>query len=71
VRCEACNKNLTDREASRKYLNWREIQNTEERYINLCDNCIKDTGLAGIENPLASNEEIQDDNEADETNEDQ
>jgi 2-phosphoglycerate kinase len=71
MRCEACNKNLTDREASRKYLNWRDIPNPEARYIMLCDGCIKDTGLSGIENPLASNEEIQDDGETDERNEDE
>lgn len=64
MRCEACNKNLTDREASRKYLNWQQIQNPEQRYIGLCDRCIQDTGITGWhENLSTSNEEIQDENE--------
>lgn len=67
MRCRACNKNLTDREASTKYKDWQEIKDSSQWYIELCDTCIKDTGLSGIENPLTSNEEIQDENE---TNED-
>lgn len=63
MRCRACNKNLTDREASNKYLGWREIKDSSQWYIELCERCIKDTGLSGIENPLASNEEIQDEEE--------
>jgi hypothetical protein len=63
MRCLGCNKNLTDREASRKYLNWREIPNPEERYIGLCDPCIRDTGLMYQEDPRASDEEFQDETE--------
>lgn len=70
MRCEACNKNLTDREASTKYLNWREIANPEDRYIGLCDGCMKDTGLSGLQDPAASPEEYEDTLEEEEDEED-
>lgn len=60
MRCSSCDKNLTDREASRKYLHWQEIPNPEERYINLCDHCIQHTGLSYEEDIRASDEEFQD-----------
>lgn len=62
MRCKACNWNLSDRAASRKFLGWREITNTEDRYISLCDGCIQGTGLNYEEDQRASNEELQDEN---------
>lgn len=63
MRCKACNKNLTDREASTKWSNWREIENPEERYIMLCDRDLAEAGLIGIQNQVASDEEVQDETE--------
>lgn len=60
MRCLACNCNLTDREASRQYVDTTEIKNPEDKYIGLCDDCIRDTGLDYIENPLTSKEPVQD-----------
>lgn len=65
MRCRACNHNLSDRAASRKFLNWREIKNSEERYLGLCDPCIVGTGLTFEEDVRASNEEFEDDEEVD------
>ena len=45
MRCLSCNEALSDREANRKYLDWKNISNTEERYIGLCDNCLRDSDL--------------------------
>lgn len=39
MRCRACNELLKDKEANRKYVDWRDIPNPEERYIGLCDPC--------------------------------
>jgi hypothetical protein len=66
VRCKACNKNLTDREASTKWPNWTEIENPEERYIMLCDKDIALAGLTGVQNQLASDEEVEDEREQEE-----
>ena len=60
MRCRACNKNLSDREASTKWNNWREISNPEERYIELCGPCLADSGITGTQNPNASEEEYED-----------
>lgn len=40
MRCLACNKELSDYEANRKYVNHAEIKSPELKYISLCDNCI-------------------------------
>lgn len=40
MRCLACNKELSDKEASKKYKNHLEIKNPEERYIGLCSGCL-------------------------------
>ena len=45
MRCRSCNEAMSDRETNRKYVNWREITNTEERYISLCDGCLQDSDL--------------------------
>lgn len=45
MRCLACNKELTDKESSRKYSNHMEIKNPEERYIGLCSKCSYDTDV--------------------------
>lgn len=68
MRCASCNKNLTDREASTKYADWHKIPNPEDRYIGLCDGCMRDTGLTGVQDPLASPQEFED-NLEEETNE--
>ena len=48
--CLSCDRAMSDRETNRKYINWKEIQNTEERYISLCDNCLKDSDLFYMDN---------------------
>ena len=45
MRCRACNEAMSDRETNRKYVNWKEIENTEERYISLCDSCLQESDL--------------------------
>lgn len=45
MRCLSCDVALSDKEANRKYVNWKEISNTEERYIGLCDNCLQESDL--------------------------
>lgn len=42
MRCLACNVELTDNEANRKYVNHHEIKNPEDKYIGLCSNCMSD-----------------------------
>lgn len=62
MRCLACNCAMSDREASRKYVNYQELPEGEARYIGLCDHCIQDTDLVFVENPLANTdkEELDD-----------
>lgn len=64
MKCVACDSFLTDRQASRKYLNWREMPEGEGRYIMLCDRCIVDTDLIYSENSSANNEETTDDEDS-------
>ena len=45
MRCLSCDNSMSDREANRKYVDWRKIQNTEDRYIGLCDSCLQDSDL--------------------------
>lgn len=56
MRCLACDVVLSDREASRKYGNCKDISNPEEQYIGLCNHCLKDTDLTYVENVNASDE---------------
>jgi formate-dependent nitrite reductase cytochrome c552 subunit len=70
VRCVSCNKNLTDREASRKYTDWREIQNPEDRFLCLCSKCTADSEIDYVENPFVSDKEVQDEVEVQEEGED-
>jgi formate-dependent nitrite reductase cytochrome c552 subunit len=42
MRCLACNVELTDNEAKRKFANHEEIKNPEDKYICLCNNCLSD-----------------------------
>lgn len=56
MHCLACDVVLSDREASRKYGNCKDISNPEDQYIGLCNNCIKDTDLTYTENVNASEE---------------
>ena len=48
MRCLACDRNLSDREANRKYPDADRIKNPEDRYIMLCDPCIKLTDLVEV-----------------------
>ena len=68
MKCLACDCLLTDREASRKYLNWQTMPEGEDRYITLCDRCLVGVDLMYTENPLANNEEEADD-DADQSSE--
>jgi len=45
MRCLSCNEAMSDREANRKYVNAKDIPNTEDRYIGLCDGCLKGSDL--------------------------
>lgn len=40
MRCLACNKELSDKEANKKYVNHEEIKNPEDKYIGLCAHCL-------------------------------
>lgn len=42
MRCLACNAELTDNEANKKYSNHEEIKNPEDKYIGLCSHCLRD-----------------------------
>lgn len=42
MRCLACQKVLSDKEANRKFENYEEIVSPEDRYIGLCSNCSYD-----------------------------
>lgn len=75
MRCQACDKALSDAEASFKYLNWREIveqtKNPEDAYPLLCAYpCLKESGLLVEGNPLASEDNFQDDPEQEEPEDD-
>lgn len=61
MRCLACDCNLSDKEANRKFLNYTEIKNPEDRYIGLCDPCLKDSEIEAIEENILNDEEIPDD----------
>ena len=53
MRCQACNKNLNDYEATRK---------TEEGYVDLCNKCFKGLGIkATVRDDLEPNEEPPED----------
>lgn len=58
MRCRACDKALTDKEATRKFDNWEEIPNPEDRYPDLCDHCIQDTGILAPDIDYDYTEEI-------------
>ena len=47
MRCLACQKNLSDREATRKYASTLE-------FIDLCDRCLKDLPIATTEDSSQS-----------------
>lgn len=42
MRCLACNAELSDKEANKKYANHEEIKNPEDKYIGLCSRCLSD-----------------------------
>ena len=65
MKCLACDKILSDREANRKYAYWQQIGNPEHRYVGLCDHCLVDTDLEFIENLLDNDEDVSDDYFAD------
>lgn len=58
MRCLACNKELTDKEASRKYENHEDIKNPEEKFIGLCSKCSYDTDYDDV---LLSHELLDED----------
>jgi hypothetical protein len=62
MRCLACNRNLTDLESTRKYVESGE-------YIDLCSGCLFTTDIPYAENPSLSNnqveEELKEEDEAD------
>jgi hypothetical protein len=41
MRCLACNVELTDEEANRKFENHEEIKAPEDKYIGLCNHCMR------------------------------
>lgn len=45
--CLSCNHILTDDETVRKYDNWEKIKNPEDRYIGLCNKCLRQSDLNG------------------------
>ncbi len=65
MKCLSCDRILSDRESSRKFTNWREMPEGEDRYIGLCDRCIVDTDLHFDENTLANDEDLNEDTEED------
>lgn len=60
MRCLSCDEGLSDREANRKYINYREIKNPEERYIGLCDSCLRETDLQYPDVEVLNSETIGD-----------
>lgn len=57
MRCLSCNRNLTDREASRKGLFTGD-------YLDLCERCISTIpDFEYVENPLASDKPVVDETE--------
>lgn len=52
MKCQSCDKILSDKEAGRKFSFWREMKNPEERYIGLCDVCLKMSEVNYVEDPL-------------------
>jgi hypothetical protein len=45
MRCRACNEAMSDQEAARKYPEPERIKNPEDRYIGLCNPCLKGSDL--------------------------
>lgn len=61
MRCLSCDSAMSDRETNRKYVDWKNIPNTEDRYIGLCDSCLRDSDLFYLDNdslPEASDEQM-------------
>ena len=48
MRCLACNKELSDKEANKKYSNHEEIKNPEDKYIGLCAHCLRSDDSDGL-----------------------
>lgn len=40
MKCLSCDVILSESEQNRKYKNYEEIKNPEDRFINLCDSCL-------------------------------
>jgi hypothetical protein len=45
MKCLSCDVILDDKEQSRKYKNHFEIKNPEDRYIGLCNRCLRNGEL--------------------------
>lgn len=61
MRCLSCDKNLSDKEASRKYLNHEEISNPEDKYIGLCNGCLSDSELHTYQEDFKQSDELPND----------
>lgn len=46
MRCRSCNAELTDDEAIAKYDDWENIPNVNDRYIELCSHCLRESDLS-------------------------
>lgn len=44
--CFSCSKRLSDKEAAIKFEHHEEIKNPEDRYVNLCTSCLRESDLA-------------------------
>lgn len=53
MRCYCCNKNLSDKEATQKSA-------ITGDYLDMCDGCLKDTGISVVESNLSTNEVYSD-----------
>ena len=58
MRCLSCDAAMSDRETNRKYVDWKNIPNTEDRYIGLCDNCLRDSDLFYMDTDVLDDMEL-------------
>lgn len=61
MKCLSCDVVLTDEEANRKFSNYEEIKNPEDRYIGLCNRCLgtdSDDSLADLKAVIYDEEEL-------------
>lgn len=46
MKCRCCDVILNDSEAKLKYENSEEVSNPEDRYIGLCNRCLRETDIS-------------------------